>query len=60
MEVLETGCVGEVSSFVVGREDPTGVASHFLAGVSEGRFKGNRGGEEFVIGEGEVGLVRVN
>ena len=29
MKVVETGCIGEVSSLVFGREDPTGVASHF-------------------------------
>ena len=60
MKVFETGCIGEVSSLVFGREEPAGVASHFLAGVSEGRFEGDRGDEESMIGEGEVGLVRVN
>jgi hypothetical protein len=60
MKVLETGCIGEVSSLVFGREDPAGVASHFLAGVSECSFEGNRGDEESVIREGEVGLVSVN
>ena len=36
MEVIETGCIGEVSSLVFGREDSAGVGSHFLAGVSKG------------------------
>ena len=36
MKVVATGRVGEVSSFVFGREDSAGVASHFLAGVSKG------------------------
>ena len=60
MEVLETGCIGQVSSLVFGREEPAGVAPHFLAGVSEGRFEGNRGDEESMVGEGEVGFVSVN
>lgn len=59
MEVIEIDCVGEVGGFVIGREDPAGVASHFLAGVSEGRFKGDRGDEESVVREGEVGFVGV-
>ena len=60
MKVIEEGRFGEVSGLVFGCEDPTGVASHFLAGVPEGRLEGNRGDKESMVGEGEEGLVSVN
>ena len=60
MEVIEEGRFGEVSGLVFGREEPAGVAPHFLAGVSEGRLEGNRGDEESMVREGKVGFVSVN
>ena len=49
MEMFEKGCIGQVTSLVFGREEPAGVAPNFLAGVSEGRFEGNRGDEESMV-----------
>ena len=49
MEVIEKGRFGEVGGLVFGREEPAGVAPHFLAGVSEGRHEGNRGDEESMV-----------
>ena len=49
MEVIEEGRFGEVRGLVFGRENPAGVAPHFLAGVSEGRLEGNRGDEESMV-----------
>ena len=60
VKVIEEGRFGEVSDLVFGCEDPTGVASHFLAGVPEGRLERNRGDKESVVGEGEEGLVSVD
>ena len=39
MEVIEIDCVGEVGGLVIGREDPAGVASNFLAGVNSIQFQ---------------------
>ena len=38
VKVIEEGRFREVSDLVFGCEDPTGVASHFLTGVPEGRL----------------------